>query len=162
MIRTGIVMGLVYFILSMIFTGFILWLKHFIFRTPIFVEEQIWGAVYLNYLTWIAGVAIQILFLYEYVIPFYMQDEYRFPTLAELYELAQAYINDELKPIKDEDEEGEDDDEDENENEEGEDGEPTRKKKSKKDKKKKEKKDPVTAKKERKARKKKQEEEAKK
>ena len=161
MIRTGIVMGLVYFILSMIFTGFILWLKHFIFRTPIFVEEQIWGAVYLNYLTWIAGVAIQILFLYEYVIPFYMQDEYRFPTLAELYELAQAYINDELKPIKDEDEEEEDDD-DEDENEEGEDGEPTRKKKNKKDKKKKEKKDPVTAKKERKARKKKQEEEAKK
>ena len=39
MIRTGIVLGLLYFILNMIFTAGILWIKHFIVMAPIFVED---------------------------------------------------------------------------------------------------------------------------
>ena len=58
MIRTGIVLGLIYFIINMVFTGVILWIKHFIVRTPIFEKDQIWGATYLNYITWFAGVGV--------------------------------------------------------------------------------------------------------
>lgn len=52
---------------------------------------------------------IQVVFVIDYIIPFYQSEEYGLPSFSQLYNLSQAYINDQLEPIKDdeEDEDGE-------------------------------------------------------
>lgn len=58
LLRTGIMVGLMYFVFNFFLTAFLLWLKHFAMFAPFFIQDKIWGATYLNYFCWMGGVLI--------------------------------------------------------------------------------------------------------